>query len=241
VAGVPAESPAASSIQPAATVLLLRDGALGLEILLMQRASQLAFHGGAWAFPGGRVDPGDLCGADALAAARGAAVRETYEESGLVIAPEQLARFSHWTTPPGRTRRFATWFFLARAPTDREVVVDGVEMHAHQWLGPLAALAAHARGELELPPPTFVSLSVLARWAERAPGGGTRACTADELLAFVHTQQPAMFVPRLRASPAGEVALYHGDAAYDGGELDLHGPRHRLLRGPDGYRYEQSA
>jgi 8-oxo-dGTP pyrophosphatase MutT (NUDIX family) len=90
---VPAESPAASAIQSAATVLLLRDGALGLEILLMQRASQLAFHGGAWAFPGGRVDPGDLCGADALAAARGAAVRETYEESGLVIAPEQLARF----------------------------------------------------------------------------------------------------------------------------------------------------
>jgi 8-oxo-dGTP pyrophosphatase MutT (NUDIX family) len=241
VAGVPAESPAGSTIQPAATVLLLRDGALGLEILLMQRADQLAFHGGAWAFPGGRVDPGDLCGADALAAARRAAVRVTYEESGLVIAPEQLARFSHWTTPPGRTRRFAAWFFLARAPADREAVVDGVEMRAHQWLGPRAALAAHALGELELPPPTFVSLSVLARWAQRSLRDGACACTADELLAFVDTREPAVFVPRLRAGPSGEVALYHGDAAYDGGELDLHGPRHRLLRGPDGYRYEQSA
>lgn len=233
---MPAESSAASAIQPAATVLLLRDGALGLEILLMQRASQLAFHGGAWAFPGGRVEPSDACDADALAAARRAAVRETYEEARLLIAPAELAGFSHWTTPPGRTRRFATWFFLARVGAEQEVVADGIEMHAHRWFALQDALAAHARGQLELPAPTFVSLSVLSRWAAAAP----RAASAHELVARARTQEPPFFVPRLRSGPAGEVALYHGDVAYDGAPLDAAGPRHRLHHSSDGYRYERA-
>ena len=41
---------------PAATVVLIRDGRDGLEVLLARRSSQLAFHGGAWVFPGGRID-----------------------------------------------------------------------------------------------------------------------------------------------------------------------------------------
>ena len=44
---------------PAATVVLLRDGDDGLEVLLARRSSKLAFHGGAWVFPGGRIDPDD--------------------------------------------------------------------------------------------------------------------------------------------------------------------------------------
>src|SRR5262249_22587229 len=44
---------------PAATVVLVRDGERGLEVLLGRRSSKLAFHGGAWVFPGGRIDPVD--------------------------------------------------------------------------------------------------------------------------------------------------------------------------------------
>ena len=43
-------------IRPAATVVLLRDGADGLEVWLQQRATTLAFAAGMHAFPGGRVD-----------------------------------------------------------------------------------------------------------------------------------------------------------------------------------------
>ena len=52
--GKPGEPPV-----PAATVILLRDGPDGLETLMLRRNSKLAFVGGMWVFPGGRVDPED--------------------------------------------------------------------------------------------------------------------------------------------------------------------------------------
>ena len=82
---------------PAATVVCLRDGAAGLEVLLGRRSSKLAFHGGAWVFPGGRIDPEDYPGGvvsedpDAVhTAARTAAAREAMEEAGLVVDPDSL-------------------------------------------------------------------------------------------------------------------------------------------------------
>mgnify|MGYP003343572357 CR=1 FL=1 len=44
---------------PAATVIVLRDTADGLETLMLRRASKLSFAGGLWVFPGGRVDDAD--------------------------------------------------------------------------------------------------------------------------------------------------------------------------------------
>ncbi len=94
---------------PAATVVLLRDGADGVETLMLRRNSKLAFAGGAWVFPGGRIDPEDYPGGvvsdddDAvLTAARNAAAREAMEEAGLAVDPETLVWFAHWT--PGRAR-----------------------------------------------------------------------------------------------------------------------------------------
>lgn len=85
--------------RPAATVLLLRDGADGLEVFMQVRHDAIDFASGALVFPGGRVDTGDheiaerpeLCpgpeGLDATAMAlRVAAVRETFEECGILLA-----------------------------------------------------------------------------------------------------------------------------------------------------------
>ncbi len=83
---------------PAATVLLVRDAAAGLEVFLVERHRGIRFAGGATAFPGGKVDPGDAdatlrAGAAGLAdvdaeeaALRVAAVREVFEESGILLA-----------------------------------------------------------------------------------------------------------------------------------------------------------
>jgi 8-oxo-dGTP pyrophosphatase MutT (NUDIX family) len=78
---------------PAATLVLFRDRADGTpELLMVERATTMAFAGGAIVFPGGKVDPDDhLIAArypshDAdCAAARVAAIRETIEESGIPI------------------------------------------------------------------------------------------------------------------------------------------------------------
>ena len=84
---------------PAATLVLMRAGQGGPpELLMMERASNMAFAAGALVFPGGRIDPGDREVAAAYpdlpdAAARIAAVRETIEETGIAAglapAPDQ--------------------------------------------------------------------------------------------------------------------------------------------------------
>lgn len=93
---MPADGP---RVVPAATVVVFRRGRTGSapEILMVQRAREMRFAGGATVFPGGRVDPADRVLARALqpdapeeiAAARVAAVRETLEETGLALALER--------------------------------------------------------------------------------------------------------------------------------------------------------
>ena len=93
----------------AATVLLLRDSAAGPQVHMLRRRASMAFAGGAYAYPGGGVDPrderpvgwagpsprtwaerlGPLPDGDPAGAAQAivcAAVRETFEESGVLLA-----------------------------------------------------------------------------------------------------------------------------------------------------------
>ena len=48
-----------AGLRPAATVLLLRDGAHGLEVLMTRRATTASFAPGAYVFPGGGIDAAD--------------------------------------------------------------------------------------------------------------------------------------------------------------------------------------
>jgi 8-oxo-dGTP pyrophosphatase MutT (NUDIX family) len=69
---------------PAATLLLMRDGPAGIEVLLTTRHGAAGFAAGATVFPGGKVDAGDRTrGGDAL---RFAGIRETFEECGILLA-----------------------------------------------------------------------------------------------------------------------------------------------------------
>ncbi|MDT0308486.1 NUDIX domain-containing protein [Streptomyces sp. DSM 44917] len=71
----------------AATVMLLRDGAGGgVEVFLLRRRASMAFAGGMYAYPGGGVDPRDVAAAGEAGAVVGAAVRETFEEAGVLFA-----------------------------------------------------------------------------------------------------------------------------------------------------------
>ena len=91
--------------RPASTILLLRDSAATrgeIEVFMMVRHYQIDFNSGALVFPGGSVDAGDrdiigcpelLGGGEGLDAAalsfRIAAIRETFEESGILLARAQ--------------------------------------------------------------------------------------------------------------------------------------------------------
>jgi 8-oxo-dGTP pyrophosphatase MutT (NUDIX family) len=215
---------------PAATVLLIRDGDEGIETLMLRRDSKLAFAGGMWVFPGGRVDPADYPPGrpdDVEAAVRTAAVREAREESGLAIARASLVAFSHWTPPPVAIKRFATWFFLAPAPAGAVVIDDG-EIRDHFWARPHDVLRRRDEGELELAPPTWVSLDVLRRSVDVASA-----------LAAAEAAELEYFVTNIARAEGGGVALWHGDAGYEDGDPDRPGPRHRLWMLRDGWRYER--
>lgn len=85
--------------RPAATVLLLRDGDAGLEVFMVRRHHLMGFAGDALVFPGGRIDEADrllarrqdLCASveeedETALAFRAGALRETFEESGILLA-----------------------------------------------------------------------------------------------------------------------------------------------------------
>lgn len=120
------KTPAIPVPRPAATVILARDGAAGMEVFMMQRTHGADFNAGAFVFPGGAVDRADSSAAsaacctgldDAQASRRlglkegglaywVAAIRECFEEAGLLLAcdgqgelielkePDTIARFA---------------------------------------------------------------------------------------------------------------------------------------------------
>ena len=220
-----------SEMVEAATVVLVRDGDSGLETLMLRRNSKLAFAGGMWVFPGGRVDPGDRAGLapdDDLGAARRAAVREALEETSLAIAEDVLVPFSHWTPPDVAVKRFLTWFFVAPAPPG-EVAIDLGEIHDQAWMSPADAMRRRNALEIELLPPTWVTLERLASFADVASAlAACRDCT------------PERFATRIASVPGGALTIWQGDAAYDTGDPDAAGPRNRLWMMPAGWRYERS-
>ena len=205
---------------PAATVVLVRPApeGLGIETLMLRKTRGQSF-GGAWVFPGGKVEPGDEQPDSAEHEdARRAAVREAAEETGLALEEADLVPFAHWVPPEGAPARFSTWFFVAALPAGAaDVVVDGGEIGDHLWTTPAAALERHAAGEIELFPPTWVTLHALAQ-----------AASADDAVERARREPIAFYSTHIAGRGDDLVAMWAPDAGYDNGDADAPGPRHRL-------------
>lgn len=81
-------------LQPAATVMLVRDGEPGLEVFMLRRHPKQAFAADRYVFPGGRVDEADAAFGEQHRHAM-AAIRECFEESGVLLALDANGR---WVT-----------------------------------------------------------------------------------------------------------------------------------------------
>ncbi len=218
----------AAQIVPAATVVLLRDTATGPETLMLRKNSKIAF-GGMWVFPGGRVDDEDAPGQPEDERARAAAVREAREEAALELQSDGLVWFSHWTPPPIDIRRFSTWFFAARAP-EAEVAIDQGEITDSLWIRPVDAIAKHRAREIELVPPTFVTLHYLAQHRS------VQASLED----LVPAEGPRHYVTHIAAGDEGMAVMWEGDAGYATLDPAAAGPRHRLTMTKDGFVFDDS-
>lgn len=217
-----------------ATVVLLRNTSGSLETLMLRKNSEIAF-GGMWVFPGGRVDDGDRIDTtgtalDDVQAARNAAVREAHEEAAIRLNPESLVLFAHWLAPTTAPRPYTTWFFAVRVDDRRAnegaVDIDQEEIVEGEWMTPEMCMQRHNEGEIELAPPTWVTLARLRNHH-----------SAQGALAHLKTRPPRYHATRFANSESGPVAMWAGDAGYDTQDATLKGPRHRLEMFNDGFRY----
>lgn len=195
--------PQPQPIRDAATLVLWRRRAGKLEVLMGERHGASAFMPNRYVFPGGRLDPEDYrirpaaplnpVSATRLARCRAtgprksialalAAIRETFEESGLRIAsPAQTGREAppNWSafcsggqapdpspllyicraiTPPGRPRRFDARFFAAPAELAVGELTPSAELDKLSWVTP-----ADTR-DLPLPGITQYVIANLEHW-----------------------------------------------------------------------------
>lgn len=191
----------------------------------------MATHGGSWVFPGGKVDAADMRTEprEHVETAKRTAVREVLEEAGIGLAVEELRTFSHWTTSTARPKRFATWFFVAAPASDVEVRVDGGEIVDSRWCTAGEALATRHRGEIVLPPATFVTLTTLGALPR-----------TEGLSSFFAHHTVERFNPKIVPVTGGEVALYEGDGGYETLDLEAPGARHRLRMLRAAWEYERT-
>ena len=144
----------------AATIVVLRDGGRGIEVLLSRRAERGDHNSGAWVFPGGIVEPGDALahaacdGLDDVEAsarldlARGASTTRSPRSASAsrrrrccsreATASADRPRRQHPATPPWRKRSIvarSAWPRSARAERLR-LTVDRLVYHSH-WMTPL--------------------------------------------------------------------------------------------------------
>jgi 8-oxo-dGTP pyrophosphatase MutT (NUDIX family) len=191
-------------LRRAASAIVGRDGADGLEVLVLERGPHSRFLPGYVAFPGGSTDEQDRAHAmrwfgTAEEDRRACAVRELVEEVSLVLTADglraggsleqvdasppdraQLVEIAHWIAPPEVPVRFDARYYAVRAPAGLDPVPDGTETVAAWWIGPRRLLDDWRDARRLLFWPTYFTVEALA---------GCRS--VDDLLALrIRTREP---------------------------------------------------
>jgi 8-oxo-dGTP pyrophosphatase MutT (NUDIX family) len=194
----------AMEAQPAATLVLLREAAGAPEMFMQARAATMGFAAGMMVFPGGKVDAGDVALAatpmlrgsavDAAdAAARIAAVRECFEEAGVLLThgPAIAATEFAAAQPAIAARTLGFADFLARF--DQVIDLDALVPFT-RWIPP--ANVAHRRYDTRF---------YLARCPDGAEAGhdgneATTSCwiSAAEALARADRREAEVIFPTRR-------------------------------------------
>ena len=195
--------------RPAATVMIVRDGAGGPEVFVQRRVATMAFAPSTVVFPGGGVDPADHSldpatpGLAELAGAMGvkpgeaapyaaAALREVEEECGVRLSVSDLRGRGHWVTPEFEPRRYDTWILAAGMPPGQHARGTTTESDHSIWVRAADLLARHGAGDVRMLPPTVVSLEQLAAFDNATTFLADRPRVARILPQLVETPDGAL-------------------------------------------------
>ncbi len=132
---------------------------------------------------------------------------ELCRAEGLRLIVDQMHLVDHWVTPLGERRRFDTRFFLTRAPDAQEPLHDDNETIASLWVRPADALRMWHDGEIQMFPPTAVSLQFLEPCA-----------TADDAMAkAAAVGVPPVILPKVQLDADERVlgVIRNGEPGYD--------------------------
>jgi 8-oxo-dGTP pyrophosphatase MutT (NUDIX family) len=128
---------------------------------------------------------------------------EIVRTEGLRVALDDLTYFAHWVTPDIEIKRFDTRFFIARAPEGQTPVHDEGETTHSEWVDPREAIERSRREEIALPPPTWTTLSTLARFT-----------TIDEVVRWAEQKPIPRVQPGFLKRGDETLLLYPGDPLY---------------------------
>ncbi len=124
----------------------------------------------------------------------------------LLLLTDRIHLVDHWITPLGERRRFDTRFFVALAPEAQEPLHDDGETIASLWVRPADAIQMWKHGELQMFPPTLVSLAFLKQ----------HATAAAALKAAAGVGVPPVILPRIVFVDGKFVGVVRpGDPDYD--------------------------
>lgn len=115
------------TIRPAACIVLVERTGPQPHMLMGRRHANQIFLPNKWVFPGGRVDRADSDpDGDQPNRFAAAARRELREETGYVLPPSAtLHPIARAITPPGRVRRYDTWFFITTKSANTTRIDEG--------------------------------------------------------------------------------------------------------------------
>jgi 8-oxo-dGTP pyrophosphatase MutT (NUDIX family) len=121
----------------------------------------------------------------------------------LRLALDELTYFAHWVTPEVEIKRFDTRFFIARAPEGQTPVHDQGETIHSEWLDPVEAIERSRKDEIALPPPTWTTLSTLAKFR-----------SIEEVLEWASRKAIPRVQPRFLKRGDETLLFYPGDPLY---------------------------
>lgn len=128
-------------------------------------------------------------------------LREAMADQDLTMRSELLQPWANWVTPPGNSRRYDTFFFLASLPEGQRAQMLTTEAESGRWARPADLLAEHAAGELAMLTPTLAMLADLQ-------GAGVMPPVTDRDPTSVQT------VPVLRTRPGAPTEVEVGGRTY---------------------------